>query len=67
MGTVTFLLTDIEGSTRLWEAFPGSMKIALDLHNHLLIEEIQRNGGMIVTSRGEGTASSPSSAAPRPP
>jgi len=34
-GTVTFLLTDIEGSTRLWETVPESMDLALDRHNRL--------------------------------
>jgi class 3 adenylate cyclase len=28
-GTVTFLFTDIEGNTRLWEEFPEAMKVAL--------------------------------------
>src|SRR5690348_3329711 len=35
-GTVTFLLTDIEGSTRLWESVPTAMEVALDRHNKLL-------------------------------
>src|SRR6516164_5344357 len=34
-GTVTFLLTDIEGSTRLWETLPEAMEAALDRHNRL--------------------------------
>jgi class 3 adenylate cyclase len=35
-GTVTFLFTDIEGSTRLWEQHPQAMQIALARHNALL-------------------------------
>src|SRR5690349_22713860 len=35
-GTVTFLLTDIEGSTRLWESMPAAMEVALERHNRLL-------------------------------
>ena len=35
-GTVTFLLTDIEGSTRLWENAPAAMEEALERHNRLL-------------------------------
>jgi predicted ATPase/class 3 adenylate cyclase len=53
-GTVTFLLTDIEGSTRLWEAVPDAMEVALDQHNRLLNEVIGGHGGVVVTSRGEG-------------
>jgi predicted ATPase/class 3 adenylate cyclase len=53
-GTVTFLLTDIEGSTRLWEAHPGDMDVALSRHDALLREAIESHGGVVVTSRGEG-------------
>jgi predicted ATPase/class 3 adenylate cyclase len=53
-GTVTFLLTDIEGSTRLWEAEPEAMEVALQQHDRLLAEVIESHGGMVVTSRGEG-------------
>src|SRR6516165_8021032 len=53
-GTVTFLLTDIEGSTRLWERVPDAMEVALERHNQLLTSEIEGHGGVVVTSRGEG-------------
>ena len=53
-GTVTFLLTDIEGSTRLWEAVPKAMEVALERHNRLLTGVIEDHGGVVVTSRGEG-------------
>src|SRR5215831_17536182 len=53
-GTVTFLLTDIEGSTRLWEAVPEAMEVALERHNRLLAGVIEDHGGVVVTSRGEG-------------
>jgi predicted ATPase/class 3 adenylate cyclase len=53
-GTVTFLLTDIEGSTRLWETVPEAMEVALERHNRLLTGVIEGHGGMVVTSRGEG-------------
>src|SRR6516164_5150160 len=52
-GTVTFLLTDIEGSTRLWETAPEAMKVALEQHNRLLTGVIEEHDGMVVTSRGE--------------
>jgi predicted ATPase/class 3 adenylate cyclase len=53
-GTVTFLLTDIEGSTRLWETVPDAMEVALERHNRLVTEVIEGHGGVVVTSRGEG-------------
>src|SRR5215468_1194620 len=53
-GTVTFLLTDIEGSTRLWETVPEAMEAALERHNQLLTGVIGGHGGVVVTSRGEG-------------
>jgi predicted ATPase/class 3 adenylate cyclase len=65
-GTVTFLLTDIEGSTRLWETVPEAMEVALERHNRLVTEVIAGHGGVVVTSRGEGDsffAAFPSAAA----
>src|SRR6516165_4780454 len=53
-GTVTFLLTDIEGSTRLWETVPDAMELALEQHNRLVTSVIEQHGGVVVTSRGEG-------------
>src|SRR3954447_15732874 len=53
-GTVTFLLTDIEGSTRLWESAPDAMGEALQRHDRLLTSVIERHGGVVVTARGEG-------------
>jgi predicted ATPase/class 3 adenylate cyclase len=53
-GTVTFLLTDIEGSTRLWETMPDAMEAALERHNRLVTEVVEGHGGLVVTSRGEG-------------
>jgi len=53
-GIVTFLLTDIEGSTRLWETVPDAMQMALERHNRLVTEVVEDHGGVVVTSRGEG-------------
>jgi len=52
-GTVTFLLTDIEGSRR-WETVPEAMEAALERHNRIVTEVIDGHGGVVVTSRGEG-------------
>ena len=54
VGTVTFLLTDIEGSTRLWETAPDAMEVALEQHNRLVTGVIEGHGGVVITSHGEG-------------
>ncbi|HTZ88396.1 MAG TPA: LuxR C-terminal-related transcriptional regulator [Solirubrobacteraceae bacterium] len=53
-GTVTFLLTDIEGSTRLWEAHPTEMAHAVPAHYELLAEAVARHGGVRPVEQGEG-------------
>src|SRR5579872_6368743 len=53
-GTVTFLFTDIAGSTGRWEQYPQAMRDALARHDALLQEGISAHGGVVVTERGEG-------------
>lgn len=53
-GTITFLLTDVQGSTRLWETEPEAMAIALPRHDAIFDEVVGRHGGWIVKSKGEG-------------
>jgi len=53
-GTVTFLFTDIEGSTVRWERHPTAMRDALTRHDALLSGGITAHGGVVVTERGEG-------------
>ena len=53
-GTVTFLFTDIEGSTQLWESAPESMGPALERHDVLLRTAIETNGGYVVKTTGDG-------------
>jgi hypothetical protein len=53
-GTVTFLFTDIEGSTRLWEQHPAAMQAALARHDQLLQAATERHGGRIIKLRGDG-------------
>ncbi len=43
--TLTFLFTDIEGSTPLWDTRPAAMRAATERHNALLREAITRHGG----------------------
>src|SRR5689334_23865411 len=47
-GTVTFLFTDLEGSTRLWEQYPDAMKAASARHDALLREAIEAHHGSVV-------------------
>jgi len=63
-GTVTFLLTDIDGSTRLWEVVPEAMEVALERHNRLLTGVIEDHGGVVVTSARSPT---PPASPNRPP
>jgi predicted ATPase/class 3 adenylate cyclase len=53
VGTVTFLFTDIEGSTRLWEHHPEEMQRALARHDVLLREAIEGNGGYVFKTVGD--------------
>lgn len=53
-GTVTFLFTDLEGSTRLWEEHPDEMQGALARHDAILRDVIEAHGGMVVKSTGDG-------------
>ncbi len=53
-GTVTFLFSDIEGSTRLWEQHPETMRQALTRHDAIIEGEVARHAGMVVRPRGEG-------------
>ena len=52
-GTVTFLFTDIEGSTQLWEQHPEAMKLALARHDAILRETIETNHGHVFKTMGD--------------
>lgn len=53
---VTFLLTDVVGSTRLWEASPRGMAAAIARHDELMGAATTAAGGTLLKSRGEGDA-----------
>ncbi|MDP1807450.1 MAG: hypothetical protein Q8K72_19895, partial [Acidimicrobiales bacterium] len=53
-GTVAFLLTDVEGSTRAWEAEPDAMAAAMDRHNAILDAAVSAHGGVCPPAQGEG-------------
>src|SRR5437016_3889905 len=54
VGTVTFLFTDVEGSTRAWEAHPAETQTALKRHDEIVAREIQAYNGALILERGEG-------------
>src|SRR5438874_1673849 len=54
VGTATFMLTDVEGSTRLWESVPHAMGGAVCRHYELLDEGISRHGGVRPLEQGQG-------------
>ena len=53
-GTVTFLFTDIEGSTQLWEKNPEGMKGAPAKHDAILRSAIESEHGHVLKSTGDG-------------
>ena len=55
-GVVTFLLTDIEGSSGLWEADADAMAAALELHDELIAKSANEHGGRLLKAKGEGDA-----------
>jgi class 3 adenylate cyclase len=52
-GTVTFLFTDIQGSTPLWEREPEKMAEALQIHNDALRQAIEANRGVVFKTVGD--------------
>jgi len=52
-GTVTFLFTDIEGSTKLWEEDAPAMQAALAHHDELLRWAIEERGGYVFKTVGD--------------
>ena len=53
-GVVTFLFTDVEGSTRRWEADADEMRIALAAHDEVLRGAIEGHGGWLFKHTGDG-------------
>jgi predicted ATPase/class 3 adenylate cyclase len=53
-GTITFLFTDIEGSTKMWEQHPTAMGAALARHDQIMEAAIREYGGHVVKKRGDG-------------
>jgi predicted ATPase/class 3 adenylate cyclase len=62
-GTVTFLFTDIEGSTGRWEAQTAEMRAALTAHDATLRTAIETHGGWLFKHTGDGIVAAFSSPA----
>ena len=52
--TPTFAFTDLESSTRLWEAFPDAMKAAVERHDAILRDAVEDSDGRVVKVMGDG-------------
>ena len=52
-GTLTFLFTDIEGSTRLWQAAPEAMQAALARHDAIVRHGVETSGGHVFKTAGD--------------
>jgi predicted ATPase len=59
---VTFLFTDIEGSTRRWEADPDGMRAALAAHDEVLRSAVDGHGGWLFKHTGDGVCAAFASA-----
>ena len=55
-GTVTFLFTDIQDSTRLWDESPAEMAAAVQIHDAILRNAIGRHEGYVFATGGDGFA-----------
>jgi class 3 adenylate cyclase len=51
--TVTFLFTDVEGSTRLWADHPTAMAPALARHDDIVLAAIRERGGFVFSTGGD--------------
>lgn len=51
---VTYLFSDVEGSTRLWECEPERIGPALARHDRLARQCVERHGGRVVKTTGDG-------------
>lgn len=55
-GTVTFLFTDVEGSTRLWAADAEAMSSSLLVHDSIVSDAIEAHDGYVFTTAGDSFA-----------
>ena len=65
-GVVTFLFTDVEGSTRRWENDADGMRKALAAHHKVLRAAIEAHGGVMFKHTGDGVCAAFAGIGPRP-
>ncbi len=53
IGTITFVFTDIEGSSQRWERYPEAMALALAKHDTILREAFESRGGLVFKTVGD--------------
>ena len=53
-GLITYLFTDVQGSTPLWQQYPQEMREVMARHDYLMTSAVGQNGGAVVRPRGEG-------------
>ncbi|MDQ3956116.1 MAG: hypothetical protein M3285_11280 [Actinomycetota bacterium] len=53
-GTITFMLTDVEGSTKMWREHPEAMFKAAARHHEIIHGAVHRWGGALPRDQGEG-------------
>jgi class 3 adenylate cyclase len=61
-GTVTFMFTDVEGSTRMWQRDEPAMRAALARHDNLLRQAVTEHAGSVFSTMGDGLAAAFTSA-----
>ena len=62
-GTIAFLFTDVEGSTRLWDEHDDDMDRALEAHDQILHDAIAAEAGYVFSTQGDAFAAAFDSAA----
>lgn len=55
-GTLTFLFTDLEGSTPLWAAAPDAMNLAVEQHDAMIRSLVEQHSGYVFTTAGDSFA-----------
>jgi predicted ATPase/class 3 adenylate cyclase len=55
-GVISFLFTDVVGSTRLWEADPGGMAASVELHDSIVRRQVDEADGHVFSTAGDGFA-----------
>jgi class 3 adenylate cyclase len=63
-GVVTFLFTDVEGSTRRWETDAEGMRLALTAHDEVLRAAMEAHGGWLFKHTGDGVCAAFASPSP---